>query len=58
MWSDDGTYRVVYTTEFAGKLYVIHAFKKKSKTGVGTPKKEIDLVRERLRKLKNILKKQ
>lgn len=45
-------YRVVYTTKIAGMLWVIHAFQKKSKIGVRTPKAEIDLVRERLKQLK------
>ena len=45
---DDGsTYRVVYTVRFADVVYVLHAFKKKSKRGAGTPKHEVDLVRQR-----------
>ncbi len=45
-------WRVVYVTELAGRLWVIHAFRKKSKTGIGTPKAEIDLVRGRLARLR------
>ena len=45
-------YRVVYAVEIAGALWVIHAFKKKSRIGVRTPKAEIDLIRKRLRFLK------
>lgn len=45
-------YRVVYTTKISGILWVVHAFQKKSKIGVRTPKAEIDLVRERLKQLK------
>ena len=48
-------YRVVYVTEVAGTLWVIHAFQKKSKTGVKTPKADIDLVRARLGQLKKEL---
>ena len=45
-------WRVVYVTEMIGHLWVIHAFQKKSKTGIKTPKAEIDLVRTRLARLK------
>lgn len=44
-----GTYRVVYTVRFAGLVYVLHAFQKKSKTGIKTPAEVIDTVRRRLR---------
>ncbi|MEN6358314.1 MAG: type II toxin-antitoxin system RelE/ParE family toxin [Armatimonadota bacterium] len=48
---DDGnTYRAVYTVKFAGVVYVLHAFQKKSKKGITTPKHEIDLVRSRLKR--------
>lgn len=43
-----GTYRVVYTVRFAAAVYVLHVFQKKSKTGIKTPKTEIDLIRRRL----------
>ena len=48
-------YRVVYATEVAGTLWVIHAFQKKSKSGIKTPKAEIDLVRARLGRLRKEL---
>src|SRR6478736_1980418 len=42
---DDGnTYRAVYTVRFAGVVYVLHAFQKKSKSGVRTPAAEIEKV--------------
>ena len=41
-------HRVVYTVRFEGILFVLHAFQKKSKKGVATPKGEIDLIRRRL----------
>lgn len=42
------TYRAVYTVKFADAIYVLHAFQKKSKSGIATPKTEIDLIRRRL----------
>jgi phage-related protein len=47
---DDGsTYRVVYTVKFARAVYVLHAFQKKSKSGIKTPPAEIETVRRRLK---------
>lgn len=46
---DGDTYRAVYTVRFAGVVYVLHAFQKKSKKGVATPQRELDLIRRRLR---------
>jgi phage-related protein len=43
-----GTYRAVYTVKFAGALYVLHVFQKKSKSGIATPKSEIELIHRRL----------
>lgn len=47
-----GTFRAVYTVSFQDSIYVLHAFQKKSKSGIATPKAEIDLVRRRLKQLK------
>jgi len=47
--SQFGTYRTVFTVVFAEAVYVLHAFQKKSKRGIATPKAEIDLVKQRLR---------
>jgi phage-related protein len=47
---DGDTYRAVYTVRFAGRVYVLHAFQKKSKTGIKTPKAEIDLIVSRLKR--------
>jgi phage-related protein len=44
-----GTYRAVYTVKFANAIYVLHAFQKKSKRGIATPREEIDKVRRRLK---------
>jgi phage-related protein len=43
------TYRAVYTVRFATRIYVLHAFQKKAKRGIATPKREIELIRERLK---------
>jgi phage-related protein len=42
------TYRAVYTVRFEDAIYVLHAFQKKSKKGTATPRKEIELIRQRL----------
>ena len=44
------TYRAVYTVRFIGAVYALHAFQKKSKKGIETPKQEMDLIRRRLKK--------
>ena len=43
-----GTYRAVYTVRFKDAVYVLHVFQKKSKTGIETPQRDIDMVRTRL----------
>jgi phage-related protein len=45
---DGNAWRTVYTVQFGNAIYVLHAFQKKSKSGIATPKPEIDLVRQRL----------
>jgi phage-related protein len=47
---DGDTYRAVYTVRFAGLVYVLHAFQKKSKSGIATPKPEMALIERRLRR--------
>jgi phage-related protein len=42
------TFRSVYTVRFADRVFVLHAFQKKSKSGVATPKADIDLITQRL----------
>lgn len=44
-----GTYRAVYTVRFEQAVFVLHCFQKKSKSGIATPKKEIDLIHQRLK---------
>lgn len=46
---DCDTYRAVYTVRFKSAIYVLHAFQKKAKRGITTPKQEIDLVKRRLK---------
>jgi phage-related protein len=44
---ETNTYRAVYTAQFAGMIYVLHAFQKKSTKGIATPRREIELIRRR-----------
>jgi len=46
---DGDTYRAVYTVRFASAVYVLHAFQKKSKSGIKTPKKDLELIETRLK---------
>lgn len=49
-------FRVVYAVQLGADVWVIHAFQKKSKQGIKTPQHEIDLVHERLKRLKEMLR--
>jgi len=49
-------YRVVYALQIDDDIWVVHAFQKKSKSGIKTPKHEIDLIHDRLKRLKEMLK--
>ena len=48
------TYRAVYTVRFVTKVYVLHVFQKKAKRGIATPKQEMDLIRERLKRAESL----
>ncbi len=48
--SEGNTFRAVYTVKFVNVVYVLHCFQKKSVTGIATPKPDMDLIRERLKK--------
>lgn len=50
------TFRGVYTLRYAGAVYVLHAFQKKSKTGRETPTRDMDLIRQRLREAEQMAK--
>jgi phage-related protein len=45
----NGTYRAVYTAKFEEAVFVLHAFQKKSKRGIETPKEDMDIIRNRLK---------
>ena len=49
-------FRVVYAVQLAEDIWVIHAFQKKSTQGIRTPQPEIDLIEDRLRRLKEVLR--
>jgi phage-related protein len=50
------TFRAVYTVRYAEALYVLHAFQKKSKTGHETPRRDIELIQQRLREAEQLEK--
>ena len=43
-----GTYRVVYVAQLGEAIYVLHAFQKKSTSGIATPRRELELIRQRI----------
>ena len=45
---DGNAFRTMYTVRFADAVYVLHAFQKRSKRGIETPKRDMDVVRSRL----------
>ena len=47
---DGNAYYAVYTVRFAGVVYVLHAFQKTSRSGIATPKSELDLIERRLKR--------
>jgi phage-related protein len=49
-------FRVVYALKIDADIWVVHAFQKKSKSGIKTPKQEIDLIHDRLRRLREMLR--
>lgn len=49
---DGDTFRTVYTVRFGEVVYVLHAFQKKSKRAIATPKRDLDLIRERFEQAK------
>ena len=51
---DGDTFRLVYTLRLKERIYALHAFQKKSKRGISTPKKELDLIQRRLREAEEI----
>jgi phage-related protein len=49
-------FRVIYAVQLAEEIWVVHAFQKKSTQGIKTPKREVDLIKDRLKRLKEILR--
>ncbi len=49
-------FRVVYAVQLGADLWVVHAFQKKSTQGIKTPKHEIDLIKDRIKRLKETLR--
>jgi phage-related protein len=49
-------FRVVYAVQFGEDLWVVHAFQKKSTQGIETPQREIELIKDRLKRLKEFLR--
>ena len=52
------TYRAVYVANLGDRIYVLQCFQKKSRFGIKTPKKEIDLIRRRLNTAKELTQKE
>ena len=53
---DTSTFRAVYTVRFLDAIYVLHAFQKKSKEGIATPKPDIALIHRRLLEVERVHK--
>jgi phage-related protein len=49
-------FRTIYAVKIGMDIWVIHAFQKKSKSGIKTPQADVDLIRQRLKRLKEALK--
>jgi phage-related protein len=49
-------FRVIYAVQFGEEVWVLHAFQKKSTRGVKTPQREIDVIKDRLKRLKEMLR--
>ena len=53
---DKDTYRTVYAVKIGAEIYVLHAFKKKSKKGVKTPKEDLEVIKHRLKQAQEVAK--
>jgi phage-related protein len=51
---DGDAYRAVYTVRLTGAVYVLHAFQKKSRRGISTPKHDMDVIRARLKEAERL----
>jgi phage-related protein len=52
----DGTYRTVYTVKFKEAVFVLHCFQKKSKSGIATPRKDMEIIHARLKVAEDVAK--
>ena len=52
-----GTYRTVYLTQVGEAIYVLHAFQKKATSGIATPRRELELIRQRIQLARKLAKK-
>ncbi len=50
------TYRAAYTVRLAGRIYALHAFQKKSTQGIKTPQRELEVIKDRLTRLKEMVR--
>ena len=51
---DKDTYRTVFASQLGNEIYVLHEFKKKSKRGIKTPKEELEVITQRLKRAQEI----
>lgn len=51
---DKDTYRCMYTVKYGERVYVLHAFQKKSKKGISTPQTDLDVINSRLKEVKKL----
>ena len=49
---DKNAYRAVYIVNVGDTIYVVHSFQKKSKQGIKTPKEEVDIIKQRIKRLR------
>ncbi len=49
-------FRVVYAVQLGDEIWVVHAFQKKSTQGIKTPQREVDLIKDRLKRLKEMFR--
>jgi phage-related protein len=52
-----GTYRAVYVTQVGDAIYVLHTFQKKATAGIATPRREVELIRQRLKLARKLARK-
>ncbi len=53
---DKEAYRCVQAVQLGQKIYVLHAFQKKSKKGIATPQKEVEIIKQRYKEAKELAK--